>query len=75
MSERENPPRELVEIQPVPPRPWGIQETHNFIRVGSLASDGRIDESVFWIDLKGAHRPTELARARFIVETINKFAP
>ena len=63
------------EIYPVPPRPWGIHETEGAIRVGSLAPDGTIDETVFWIDLDGAHQPTELARARFIVETVNRFAP
>ena len=59
------------DIQPIPPRPWTVTETEEAIRVSSIETD----ESVFWIELDGAHRPTELARANFIVNTINRFAP
>jgi hypothetical protein len=61
----------MTEIQPIPPRPWKVTATHAFIRVSSADTN----ESVFWINLDGAHRPTELARANFIVDAINKFAP
>jgi hypothetical protein len=56
------------ENRPIPPRPWTVTETEEAIRVSSIETD----ESVLWIDLEGAHRPTELARANFIVNTINK---
>jgi hypothetical protein len=58
-------------IEPVPPRPWVVTATEEAIRVSSAETD----ETIFWIDLEGAHKPSELARAQFIVDTINRCAP
>jgi hypothetical protein len=57
---------------PIPPRPWGIEEHETYLRVGSLAENGTIDETVFTISLEGANLLTELARARFIIDAVNK---
>ena len=59
------------DIVPVPPRPWTIQDYELSFGVGSRGDDGTVDEPVFYINLEGAHRPTELARVRYIVEAVN----
>ena len=58
-------------IEPIPPRPWKMVASETVIRVVTVETD----ESVFWIDLEGVHRPSGLARGNFIVHTINRFAP
>jgi hypothetical protein len=63
------------EIAPIPPRPWTVQQFPNHLRIGSKADDGSVDETVFTIDLDGAHLPSELARAWFIVNAVNSYTP
>jgi hypothetical protein len=63
------------EIQPIPPRPWTVQEFPTHLLIGSQAEDGSVDETVFTISLEGAHLPSELARAWFIVNAVNSYTP
>jgi hypothetical protein len=63
------------EIAPIPPRPWTVQEFPNHLRIGSKDQSGQVDETVFTIDLEGAHLPSELARAWFIVNAVNSYNP
>jgi hypothetical protein len=57
---------------PVPPRPWAIETVKRSIRIYSV-QDKR--QTVLWISLVGMHKPTEMAWAKFIVDTVNGAEP
>jgi hypothetical protein len=61
----------------IPPRPWGIEICGNYLRIGSVAPDqpNRVDETVFWMEYgedEGVNPAIELARAKFIIEAVNR---
>jgi hypothetical protein len=62
----------------IPPRPWGIEISGNYLLIGSVTPEqpDRVDETVFRMeygeDEHRVNRAVELARAKFIVQAVNR---
>ena len=62
----------LLDAAPVPDRPWAVEIVKRSIRIYCVNDKQR---TALWISTAGRHLPSEMAVAKFIVETVNQAAP